>query len=80
MFPINLFRRNPRPYANRLPPKLARRAMLSVRVHEAARQSVVDLAEARGMSASEYVYRVLTDHLRDVVQQRDLRNPTWTTR
>lgn len=78
MFSINLFRRSPRAYANRLPPKLARRAMLSIRVHETVRQSVVDLAEEKGMSASEYVYRLLTDHLRDVAQQRDMRNPTWT--
>ena len=80
MFSLNIFRRNPRPYSSRLPPKLARRAMLSVRVHEAARQSVVDLAEERGISASEYLHQVLTQHLRGVVQQRDMRNPTWTTR
>jgi len=80
MFSLNFFRRHPRPYSNRLPPKLARRAMLSVRVHEAARRSFNDLAEQRGMSVSEYVCRLLNDHLRDVVQQHDLRSPSWSTR
>lgn len=78
MFSFTLFRRSTRPYATRRPPTLARRAMLSIRVHEAVRQSVVDLAEQKGMSASEYVYGLLTDHLSDVAQQRDMRNPTWT--
>lgn len=80
MFPMNLFRRrDPRPYSNRLPPKLARRAMLSVRIHEAARRSFNDLAEQRGMSVSEYVWRVLNEHLR-LVHQNDMRNPSWSTR
>jgi len=80
MFSLNIFRRNPRPYSNRLPSKLARRAMLSVRIHEAARRSFGELAEQRGMSVSEYVCRLLNDHLRHMDQQHDIRNPTWTTR
>lgn len=79
MFSIKLFRRNPRPYSNRLPPKLARRAMLSVRIHETARRSFGELADQRGMSVSEYVCRLLNDHLRDVSQQPVGRNPTWST-
>ena len=80
MFSLNFFRRHPRPYSNRLPPKLARRAMLSVRVHEAARRSFNELAEERGESVSNYVCRVLNDHLRDAVHQNDMRNPSWSTR
>jgi len=79
MFSMNIFRRNPRPYSNRLPPKLARRAMLSVRIHEDARRSFSELAEQRGMSVSEYVCLLLNDHLRDVDQQPDGRNTTWST-
>lgn len=66
MFPMNFFRRCPRPYAKRLPPKLARRAMLSIRVQEVARQTFADLAVQQGMSVSEYVYLVLNDHLRNL--------------
>ncbi len=80
MFSLNIFRRNPRPYSNRLPPKLARRAMLSVRVHETARRSFSELAEQRGISMSEYVCRLLNDHLRDVVQQPDQHSPLWGSR
>lgn len=59
-----LFRRPPkRLYAKRLPPELVRRAMLSVRVNEHTRRDIVALAHARGMSASEYVARLLNDHL-----------------
>jgi hypothetical protein len=79
MFLMNIFRRNPRPYSNRLPPKLARRAMLSVRIHEAARRSFGELAEQRGISVSSYVCGILNDHLRDVDQQPDNRNPAWST-
>ena len=80
MFSLNIFRRNPCPYSNRLPPKLARRAMLSVRVHETARRSFSELAEQRGISMSEYVCRLLNDHLRDVVQQPDQHSPLWGSR
>ena len=59
-----------RPYALRLPPELCRRAQLSVRVHENARSAVFRLASRRGMSASEYVARLLNDHLRFVAQAR----------
>jgi len=80
MSTFDFFRGGKRRYAQRLPPGLVRRAMLSVRVHEAARRSVGDLAEQRGMSVSEYVCRLLNDHLREVVQRRDLRSPTWNSR
>jgi hypothetical protein len=79
MFSMNIFRRNPRPYSNRLPPKLARRAMLSVRIHEATRRSFGELADQRGMSVSEYVCQLLNDHLREVDQQPVDRNPSWST-
>jgi hypothetical protein len=78
MFSLNIFRRNPRPYSSRLPPKLARRAMLSVRIHEAARRSFGELAEQHGVSVSEYVCHLLNDHLRDVDKQ-EIRNPSWST-
>ena len=78
MFSLNIFRRNPRPYSSRLPPKLARRAMLSVRIHEAARRSFGELAEQRGVSVSEYIFHLLEAHLRDVVKQ-EIRNPSWST-
>ncbi len=78
MFSLNIFRRNPRPYSSRLPPKLARRAMLSVRIHETARRSFGELAEQRGVSVSEYVCHLLNDHLRDVVKPNDIRNPSWS--
>jgi hypothetical protein len=70
MFSLNLFRRPTRPYARRLPPELVRRAMLSVRIHENARRSVSSLAHQRGMSVSEYVCRLLNDHLREVADHR----------
>jgi predicted HicB family RNase H-like nuclease len=72
MFSMNFFLRRTRPYAMRLPPKLARRAMLSVRVQEAARQSFNDLALQQGMSVSEYVYRVLNDHLRNLERTKQV--------
>ena len=59
-----------RPYATRLPPDLVRRAMLSVRVHESARRAVDALARQRGMSVSEYVCRLLNDHLRTTLALR----------
>lgn len=78
MFSINIFRRNPRPYSNRLPPKLARRAMLSVRIHEAARRTFGELADQQGVSVSEYVCKILNDHLRDVAQQDENSSPSWS--
>jgi hypothetical protein len=44
--------------------------MLSVRVHENARRSVNTLARERGMSTSEYVCRLVNDHLREVARRR----------
>ena len=70
MFSLNFFRNRTRPYANRLPTKLARRAMLSVRVHEAARRSFRELALHEGMSVSEYVNRVLSEHLLSATRRR----------
>lgn len=64
MLPFDPFRRPKRFYAKRLPPELVRRAMLSVRVHESARSAVLNLARQRDMSSSEYVARLLNDHLR----------------
>lgn len=77
MFSLNLFRRSPRPYANRLPRRLARRAMLSVRIHETARRTFGELADQQGISVSEYVCKILNDHLRDVAQQDDIIRPSW---
>lgn len=77
MFSINIFRRNPRRYSNRLPPKLARRAMLSVRIHEAARRTFGELADREGKSVSAYVSGVLEAHLRDVAQQNHINRPSW---
>lgn len=71
MFKLNPFRRCTRQYSNRLPPQLARRALVSIRVHEDVRLSIRKLAEERGMSVSEYVCRVLNDHLRIASGQVD---------
>lgn len=59
-----------RRYAKRLPPGLVRRAMLSIRVNEYTRRVVFALAAERGMSISEYVARLLNDHLNAVAQVR----------
>jgi hypothetical protein len=59
-----------RRYAKRLPPGLVRRAMLSIRVNEHTRRVVFALAEERGMSISEYVARLLSDHLGHVARTR----------
>lgn len=72
MLSFNIFRRQTRPYANRLPAKLARTAMLSVRVHDDVLNAYRNLALDQSMSVSEYVYRLLNDHL----QQQD---PTKTS-
>lgn len=75
---FNLFRREPpRPYARRFPSGLPRLAMLCARVHVDARQALRNLAKERGMSASEYVARMLNDHLSHVSRQRG-RLPTGT--
>ena len=59
-----------RPYALRLPPHLCRRAMLSIRVHDQVQGSVRALARERGMSVSEYMARLLNDHLAYVSRTR----------
>ena len=70
MFSVSPQLRPRRPYAHRQPPELCRRAQLSVRVHESARSAVFSLASRRGMSASEYVARLLNDHISLVAQRR----------
>ncbi len=40
-----------------------RLSLLSTRVHEHARLAIVRLAQQRGMSVSEYLCRLLNDHL-----------------
>ena len=64
---LDALRRPSRPYSKRRSMGLERRAMLSARVHEIARRDVSPLASRRGMSVSEYVARVLYDHLRQAV-------------
>lgn len=63
-------RLNRRPYAKRSPPDLCRRASLSIRVHARARGTIRALACERGMSVSEYVARLLNDHLSYVYRVR----------
>lgn len=78
MFLMNLFRRNPRRYASRLPPASARRAMMSLRIHESARRSIHALAEKQGMSMSEYVCRLLNEHLREAAPQHASGPLSWS--
>lgn len=52
-----------RPYAQRLPSQYCRRAMLSIRISENTRQWIKTLAARRGISPSEYVARLIHDHL-----------------
>jgi hypothetical protein len=70
MFSMNIFRRSSRPYAQRGYDDLGRKAMVSARVHHNAHKAVLSLAQERGMSVSEYVARVLNDHLRYVEGMR----------
>lgn len=64
---LNFFRNSSRrAYARRFPRADARRAMLCARVHEGARNAVQGLAQKRGMSVSEYVARLVNDHLTEV--------------
>ena len=67
---LKLFRRETRHYTRRTPPNLTRRAMLCARVHIDARQAVRSLAAERGISISEYVARMLNDHLSQVARAR----------
>ena len=70
---LNFLRRAAgRPYARRLPPDQARRAMLCARVNDGAKQLVGNLAHERGMSTSEYVARLLNDHLAQLARVRAL--------
>lgn len=50
-------------YARRFPLGLPRCASLSVRLHEATRECLISLAEDRRMSLSEYVARLIQDHV-----------------
>ena len=61
-----------RPYSTRQSSEHVRRAMLSARIHEQARQSVATLAAQRRMSVSEYVARLLNDHLRQAANRNRL--------
>lgn len=63
MFSFNIFKKQHRAYAQRMASGQARRAMLSIRVHEGARKAVKTIATQRGMSISEYMARLLNDHL-----------------
>lgn len=66
---LNFFRNHSRrAYAHRFPREQARRAMLCARVQEGARNAVQWLAQKRGMSVSEYVARLVNDHLTEVMR------------
>ena len=66
-YPSQVYRR---PYAKRLPTELCRRSLLSIRVREQTRSTVRALAYERMMSVSEYMARLLTDHLDYVLRTR----------
>ena len=53
----------PRFYAVRLPEPFTRRNQVGCRVNEAAKHFLELLARARGMSVSEYLARLINDHL-----------------
>jgi hypothetical protein len=57
------FRRNRR-YAQRFPDGHSRLEMVCSRVRRDARESIGMLAERRGMSVSEYIARLINDHIR----------------
>lgn len=63
MFSIPFFKGPRRHYAPRLPLGRARSAQLSARIHKEAKVALDALALERGMSTSEYVARLLNDHL-----------------
>jgi predicted HicB family RNase H-like nuclease len=52
-----------RPYAQRLPPHLSRRALLCVRVREEVKMEIVKVAAALGLSLSEYIARLVDENL-----------------
>jgi hypothetical protein len=57
------FKRCPRSYAKRLPGGKARSAQLFARIHHDVRAALDALAAEREMFTSEYVARLLNDHL-----------------
>lgn len=59
-----------RRYARRLPKAFARLDMICARVSKASRQSLQLLAEHREISISEYLARLVNDHLTSAHQQR----------
>ena len=62
-------KKNRRPYARRLPAQFARRVMLCARVNREMKAAIAQLAAARKMSISEYMARLLNDHLTTAQQQ-----------
>ncbi len=62
-------KKNRRPYARRLPAQFARRVMLCARVSREMKAAIAQLAAARKMSISEYMARLLNDHLTTAQQQ-----------
>ena len=62
-------KKNRRPYARRLPAQFARRVMICARVSREMKAAIANLASARKMSISEYMSRLLNDHLTGAQQQ-----------
>lgn len=62
-------KKNRRPYARRLPAQFARRVMVCARVSREMKAAIAKLAAARKMSISEYMARLLNDHLTTAQQQ-----------
>ena len=62
-------KKNRRPYARRLPAQFARRVMVCARVSREMKTAIAKLAAARKMSISEYMARLLNDHLTTAQQQ-----------
>lgn len=62
-------KKNRRPYARRLPAQFARRVMVCARVSREMKAAIAQLAAARKMSISEYMARLLNDHLTTAQQQ-----------
>lgn len=62
-------KKNRRPYARRLPAQFARRVMICARVSREMKAAIAKLAAARKMSISEYMARLLNDHLTTAQQQ-----------
>jgi hypothetical protein len=59
-----------RPYASRLPEPYSRHAMLCLRVSLMSRAAVQRLASERSMSASDYLSRLVNEHLNGVYRAR----------